>query len=82
MTNVELIEKVRSGYFWSGDAVQLANALEAAEKRIAELENAMTDINEYWNGNETDTAMVDALGHILNVSKWALGSTAKKKGEK
>lgn len=37
--------------------------LEMFERWVADMDHAL----EYWNGNRNDTAMFDALNHILDV---------------
>lgn len=47
-----------------------------AEAACAEMRIQFDHIHEYWNGNHNDTAMSDALDHILDVCENAMKSDA------
>lgn len=45
------------------------------ERRNAELVGALEHIREYWNRDQNETAMADALWHIIETAKAALAHT-------
>lgn len=59
---------------WAGPHIANARLIAAAP----ELLDALIHIEEYWNRDQNDTAMSDALWHIIDVAQEAI---AKARGE-
>jgi len=55
-------------------AAEIANE---ADAEIARLRDALTHIAEYWNRSENDTAMNDALFHMIETAEGALAQAAE-----
>lgn len=62
------------------DAEQQRQRAEASEARVRELEDALRNIAEYWNGAETPEAMSDALHYIGSRVDHALAGTCPRCG--
>ena len=52
--------------------VQACNAYDADQAEIKRLRDALEHIIEYWNRDPNDTAMHDALWHIIETAEQAL----------
>ena len=52
----------------------LRRQLAERDAAICGMREDFTDINEYWNGNNNERAVSDALQHALDVSKQALSA--------
>lgn len=50
----------------------LLDRLEAAEKERDELLEALKSIEEYWNQDQNETAMMDACWHAINTARAAI----------
>lgn len=58
-------------------ARQLERELNAAKAEIESLETSLTDIAEYWNEDENESAMSDACWHAVGTAKKALTNINK-----
>ena len=59
------------------DALEDARKYCEAKREIARLREALTHIAEYWNRSENDTAMNDALFHMIETAEGALAQVAE-----